>query len=83
MMVPTLGRPVLATLGCAFVLDTFPSLASLVQRLVFIGLDNVFFGIDYFSMSASIVSLTLSLRTWLWQNRSMPSSPTCTWFWQN
>jgi hypothetical protein len=77
MMVPTLGCPVLATPGCAFVPDAFPGLASSAQHLVFIGFDNVFFGIDYFSMSASTASSTLSLRTWFWQNRSMPSSPTC------
>ena len=26
---------------------------------------------------------TSSMRTRFWQNRSMPSSPTCAWFWQN
>jgi hypothetical protein len=46
-MVPTLGRPVLATPGRAFILDVFPSLASSAQCLVFIGFDNVFFGTDY------------------------------------
>jgi hypothetical protein len=53
MMVPTLGCPVLATPGCVFVPDTFPSLASSVQRLVFIGFNNVFFSIDYFALSTS------------------------------
>jgi hypothetical protein len=82
-MVPTLGRPVLATPGRAFIPDTFPSLASSTQRLVFIGFNNVFIGIDYFSTSALTTSPTLSLCTRFWQNRSMPSSPTCAWFWQN
>jgi hypothetical protein len=63
MMVPTLGRPVLATPGRAFVPDAFPSLESSAQRLIFIGFDNVFFGIDYFSMSALTASPTSSLRT--------------------
>jgi hypothetical protein len=62
-MVPTLGHPILATPGRAFIPNTFSSLASLAQCLVFIGFDNVFFRIDYFSMSASTVSPTLSLLT--------------------
>jgi hypothetical protein len=43
----------LATPGRSFVPDVFPSLASSAQCLVFIGFDNVFFGINYFSLSAS------------------------------
>jgi hypothetical protein len=62
-MVPALGRPVLATLGRAFIPDAFPSLASSAQRLIFIDFDNVFFGIDCFSMFASTTSPTLSLLT--------------------
>jgi hypothetical protein len=46
MMEPTLERPVLATPGCAFIHDAFPSLASSTQRLVFIGFDNILFCID-------------------------------------
>jgi hypothetical protein len=46
MIVPTPGRPVLATPGHAFVPDAFPSLANSAKCLVFIGFDNVFFGID-------------------------------------
>jgi hypothetical protein len=61
MMVPTLRQPVLATLGHAFILDVFPSLASLAQRLVFIGFDNVFIGINYFSMSALTPEVCLVL----------------------
>jgi hypothetical protein len=83
MMVPTLGRPVLATPVRVFVPDAFPSLASSVQRLIFIGFDNVFFSIDYFSMSVLTASPTSSLCTWFWQNRSMPSSLMCALFWQN
>jgi hypothetical protein len=83
MMVPTLGRPILATPGCAVVPDAFLSLASSVQHLIFIGFDNIFFNIDYFSMSALTASPTSSLRTRFWQNRSMSSSPTCALFWQN
>jgi hypothetical protein len=59
------------------------SLASSPQCLVFIGFNNVFFDIDYFSMSTSIASPTLSLRTRFWQNQSMPSFSTFAWFWQN
>jgi hypothetical protein len=80
-MVPTLGRPVLATPCRAFILDEFPSLASSAQCLLLIGFDNVFFGINYFSMFASTTSLTSSLRTRFWQNRT--SSPMYAWFWQN
>jgi hypothetical protein len=73
----------LAISGRAFVPDTFPSLANSVQRLIFIGFNNIFFGIDYFSMTASTASLTSSLHTRFWKNQSMPSFPTCTWFWEN
>jgi hypothetical protein len=59
-MVPTLGRPVLATSGRAFIPDAFLSLASSAQRLNFIGFDIVFLGIDYFSTSSSTASPTLS-----------------------
>jgi hypothetical protein len=83
MMVPTLGRLVLATPGRAFIPDAFSDLASSVQRLVFIGFDNVFIGIDYFSMSTLTTSPTSSLCTRFWQDWSMPLSPTCAWFWQN
>jgi hypothetical protein len=62
-MVPTPGRPVLETPGRTFVLDAFPILTSSTQRLVFIGFNNVFFGIDYFSTSASTASLTSTLLT--------------------
>jgi hypothetical protein len=62
-MVPALGHLVLATLGRAFIPDEFPSLASSAQCLIFIGFDNVFFGIDCFSMFASTTSPTLSLLT--------------------
>jgi hypothetical protein len=61
IMVPTLEHPVLATPGRAFIPDAFPSLACFPQRLVFIGFDNVFFGIDYFSTSASSVLPTSTL----------------------
>jgi hypothetical protein len=61
MMVPTLGRPVLATPGRAFILG---SLASSAQRLVFIDFDNIFVGIDYFSTSSLTTSPTSSLLTW-------------------
>jgi hypothetical protein len=75
MMFPTLGRPVLATPGHAFIpdADAFPSLASSVQCLVFIG-------IDYFSTSALTVSPTSSLCTQFWKNRSIPSSLMCACF---
>jgi hypothetical protein len=73
----------LATPIHAFVPNTFPCLASSAQRVVFVGFDNIFIGIDYFSMSASTASLTSSLRTRFWQNRSMPSSLMGAWFWQN
>jgi hypothetical protein len=63
MMVPTLGHPVLATPGHAFIPDAFPSLASSAQRLVYISFDNVFIGIDYFSTSASTMSPTSPLHT--------------------
>jgi hypothetical protein len=43
--------------------DAFPSLARSVQCLVFIGCDNVFIIIDYFSTSASTLSPTSSLLT--------------------
>jgi hypothetical protein len=68
MMVPTLGRPVLATPGRAFIPDVLPSLASSAQRLIFIGFNNAFIGIDYFSTSALTVSPTSSLCTRVWQN---------------
>jgi hypothetical protein len=45
-MVPTLRHPVLATPVHAFVNDVFLSPASSMHRLVFIGFDNVFIGID-------------------------------------
>jgi hypothetical protein len=82
-MVPTLGRPILATPGHAFIPDALLSLASSAQRLVFIGFDNVFIGIDYFSTSTLTTSPTSSLCTRFWKNRSMPSYLTCAWFWQN
>jgi hypothetical protein len=63
MMVLTLGRPVLATPKRAFIPDMFPSLASSAQRLIFISFNNVFIGIDYFSMSTSKASPTSYLRT--------------------
>jgi hypothetical protein len=63
MMVPTLKRPVLATPGRSFIPDAFPSLESSAHRLVFIGFDNVFIDIDFFSTSASTASPTLSLCT--------------------
>jgi hypothetical protein len=47
----------------AFIPHAFPNLANLAQRLIFIGFDNVFFSIDYFSTSFSTVSLTSSLHT--------------------
>jgi hypothetical protein len=55
-MVPTLGRPVFATPGRAFIPDVFLRLASSMQHLVFIG-------IDYFSTSALTASPTSSLCT--------------------
>jgi hypothetical protein len=67
LMVPTFGRPVLATPGRAFFFDAFSSLASSTQHLIFIGFNNVFFGIDNFSMSASTASP--SSHTRFWQNR--------------
>ena len=47
-------------------------------RLVFIGLDNVFFGIGFF-LNDCLDRITdeFFLRTQFWQNRSVPSSPTC------
>jgi hypothetical protein len=72
MMVPTLGRSILATPGRAFIPDTFPSLASSSQRIVFIRFNNVFIGIDYFSMSVLTASPTSSLFTRFWQKLSMP-----------
>ena len=45
MMVPLYACSVLATPPRAFVPDAFPCLASSDRRLVFIGIDNVFFGI--------------------------------------
>jgi hypothetical protein len=56
----------LATPSRAFITDAFPSLARSVQHLIFIGFDNVFFGIDYFSMSSSTTSPTSSLLTQFW-----------------
>ena len=46
-MVPAPARPVLATPARAFVPDASPSLASSDRRLIFIGLNNVFFGIGF------------------------------------
>jgi hypothetical protein len=66
MMVPTVRRPVLATPVRAFIPDVFPSMTSLMQHLVFIDFDNVFIGIDYFSMSALTTSPTSSLFTRFW-----------------
>jgi hypothetical protein len=61
IMVPTLGRRVLATPVRAFIADVFPILASSAQCLVFIGFDNVFIGIDYFSTATLTVLPTSSL----------------------
>jgi hypothetical protein len=83
MMVPILARPVLATLVRAFVPDASPGLASSDRRLVFIGIDNVFFGIDSPTTASTASPTSSSLRTRFWQNRCMPSSPTCAWFWHN
>jgi hypothetical protein len=48
ILVPLYACSVLATPPRAFVPDASPCLASSDWRFVFIGLDNVFFGIDYY-----------------------------------
>ena len=49
MVVPAPARTVLATLVCAFVPDVSPGLANSGRHLVFISIDNIFFGIDSYN----------------------------------